>query len=119
MRRFRISPFTLVWVALIVILILRPIFGGIFTKSIDISKAITLIQNDRVDEASINGDTLFINDVTNSGNVTYKTGIPKQLQDSFYKDYLKDKVESGKIKFTAIGVCFYGNIVLFYDEHDI
>ena len=103
MRRFRISPFTLVWVALIVILILRPIFGGIFTKSIDISKAITLIQNDRVDEASINGDTLFINDVTNSGNVTYKTGIPKQLQDSFYKDYLKDKVESGKIKFTAIG----------------
>lgn len=31
MRRFRISPFTLVWVALIVILILRPIFGGIFT----------------------------------------------------------------------------------------
>ena len=103
MRRFRISPFTLVWVALIVILILRPIFGGIFTKSIDISKAITLIQNDRVDEASINGDTLFINDVTNSGNVTYKTGIPKQLQDSFYKDYLKEKVESGKIKFTAIG----------------
>lgn len=103
MRRFRISPFTLVWVALIAILILRPIFGGIFTKSIDISKAITLIQNDRVDEASINGDTLFINDVTNSGNVTYKTGIPKQLQDSFYKDYLKDKVESGKIKFTAIG----------------
>lgn len=103
MRRFRISPFTLVWVALIVILILRPIFGGIFTKSIDISKAITLIQNDRVDEASINGDALFINDVTNSGNVTYKTGIPKQLQDSFYKDYLKDKVESGKIKFTAIG----------------
>lgn len=103
MRRFRISPFTLVWVALIVILILRPVFGGIFTKSIDISKAITLIQNDRVDEASINGDTLFINDVTNSGNVTYKTGIPKQLQDSFYKDYLKDKVESGKIKFTAIG----------------
>lgn len=103
MRRFRISPFTLVWVALIVILILRPIFGGIFTKSIDISKAITLIQNDRVDEASINGDTLFINDVTNSGNVTYKTCIPKQLQDSFYKDYLKDKVESGKIKFTAIG----------------
>lgn len=103
MRRFRISPFTLVWVALIVILILRPIFGGIFTKSVDISKAITLIQNDRVDEASINGDTLFINDVTNSGNVTYKTGIPKQLQDSFYKDYLKDKVESGKIKFTAIG----------------
>lgn len=103
MRRFRISPFTLVWVALIVILILRPIFGGIFTKSIDVSKAITLIQNDRVDEASINGDTLFINDVTNSGNVTYKTGIPKQLQDSFYKDYLKDKVESGKIKFTAIG----------------
>lgn len=103
MRRFRISPFTLVWVALIVIFILRPIFGGIFTKSIDISKAITLIQNDRVDEASINGDTLFINDVTNSGNVTYKTGIPKQLQDSFYKDYLKDKVESGKIKFTAIG----------------
>lgn len=103
MRRFRISPFTLVWVALIVILILRPIFCGIFTKSIDISKAITLIQNDRVDEASINGDTLFINDVTNSGNVTYKTGIPKQLQDSFYKDYLKDKVESGKIKFTAIG----------------
>ena len=103
MRRFRISPFTLVWVALIVILILRPIFGGIFTKSIDISKAITLIQNDMVDEASINGDTLFINDVTNSGNVTYKTGIPKQLQDSFYKDYLKDKVESGKIKFTAIG----------------
>lgn len=103
MRRFRISPFTLVWVALIVILFLRPIFGGIFTKSIDISKAITLIQNDRVDEASINGDTLFINDVTNSGNVTYKTGIPKQLQDSFYKDYLKDKVESGKIKFTAIG----------------
>lgn len=66
-------------------------------KSIDISKAITLIQNDRVDEASINGDTLFINDVTNSGNVTYKTGIPKQLQDSFYKDYLKDKVESGKL----------------------
>ncbi len=103
MRRFRISPFTLIWVALIVILILRPIFGGIFTKSIDISKAITLIQNDRVDEASINGDTLFINDVTNSGNVTYKTGIPKQLQDSFYKDYLKEKVESGKIKFTAIG----------------
>lgn len=103
MRRFRISPFTLVWVALIVILILRPIFGGIFTKSIDISKAITLIQNDRVDEASINGDTLFINDVTNSGNITYKTGIPKQLQDSFYKDYLKEKVESGKIKFTAIG----------------
>lgn len=103
MRRIRFSPFTFVWIALIIMLLLRPIFNGLFTSSIDISKAITLIQNDRVDEASINGDTLFINDVTNSGNVTYKTGIPKQLQDSFYKDYLKDKVESGKIKFTAIG----------------
>lgn len=103
MRRIRFSPFTFVWIALIIMLLLRPIFNGLFTSSIDISKAITLIQNDRVDEASINGDTLFINDVTNSGNVTYKTGIPKQLQDSFYKDYLKDKVESGKIKFTAVG----------------
>lgn len=103
MRRIRFSPFTFVWIALIIMLLLRPVFNGLFTSSIDISKAITLIQNDRVDEASINGDTLYINDVTNSANVTYKTGIPKQLQDSFYKDYLKDKVESGKIKFTAVG----------------
>lgn len=103
MKKIRFSPFTFVWIALIIMLLLRPIFNGLFTSSIDISKAITLIQNDRVDEASINGDTLYINDVTNSANVTYKTGIPKQLQDSFYKDYLKDKVESGKIKFTAVG----------------
>lgn len=103
MRKIRFSPFTFVWIALIIMLLLKPIFSGLFTSSIDISKAITLIQNDRVDEASINGDTLYINDVTNSGNVTYKTGIPKQLQDSFYKDYLKEKVESGKIKFTAVG----------------
>lgn len=103
MRKMRFSPFTFVWIALIVMLLLKPIFSGLFTSNIDISKAITLIQNDRVDEASINGDTLYINDVTNSGNVTYKTGIPKQLQDSFYKDYLKEKVESGKIKFTAVG----------------
>lgn len=103
MKKIRFSPFTLVWIALIIMLPLRPIFNGLFTSSIDISKAITLIQNDRVDEASINGDTLYINDVTNSANVTYKTGIPKQLQDSFYKDYLKEKVESGKIKFTAVG----------------
>lgn len=103
MKKIRFSPFTFVWIALIIMLLLRPVFNGLFTSSIDISKAITLIQNDRVDEASINGDTLYINDVTNSANVTYKTGIPKQLQDSFYKDYLKDKVESGKIKFTAVG----------------
>lgn len=103
MKKIRFSPFTFVWIALIIMLLLRPVFNGLFTSSIDISKAITLIQNDRVDEASINGDTLYINDVTNSANVTYKTGIPKQLQDSFYKDYLKEKVESGKIKFTAIG----------------
>lgn len=103
MKKIRFSPFTFVWIALIIMLLLRPIFNGLFTSSIDISKAITLIQNDRVDEASINGDTLYINDVTNSANVTYKTGIPKQLQDSFYKDYLKEKVESGKIKFTAVG----------------
>ena len=103
MKKIRFSPFTFVWLALIIMLLLRPIFNGLFTSSIDISKAITLIQNDRVDEASINGDTLYINDVTNSANVTYKTGIPKQLQDSFYKDYLKEKVESGKIKFTAVG----------------
>lgn len=103
MKKIRFSPFTFVWIALIIMLLLRPIFNGLFTSSIDISKAITLIQNDRVDEASINGGTLYINDVTNSANVTYKTGIPKQLQDSFYKDYLKDKVESGKIKFTAVG----------------
>lgn len=103
MKKIRFSPFTFVWIALIIMLLLRPIFNGLFTSSIDISKAINLIQNDRVDEASINGDTLYINDVTNSANVTYKTGIPKQLQDSFYKDYLKEKVESGKIKFTAVG----------------
>lgn len=103
MKKIRFSPFTFVWIALVIMLFLRPVFNGLFTSSIDISKAITLIQNDRVDEASINGDTLYINDVTNSANVTYKTGIPKQLQDSFYKDYLKEKVESGKIKFTAIG----------------
>lgn len=103
MKKIRFSPFTFVWIALIIMLLLRPVFNGLFTSSIDISKAITLIQNDRVDEASINGDTLYINDVTNSANVTYKTGIPKQLQDSFYKDYLKEKVESGKIKFTAVG----------------
>ena len=103
MKKIRFSPFTFVWIALIIMLLIRPVFNGLFTSSIDISKAITLIQNDRVDEASINGDTLYINDVTNSANVTYKTGIPKQLQDSFYKDYLKEKVESGKIKFTAIG----------------
>lgn len=106
MKKIRFSPFTFVWIALIIMLLLRPVFNGLFTSSIDISKAITLIQNDRVDEASINGDTLYINDVTNSTNVTnvtYKTGIPKQLQDSFYKDYLKEKVESGKIKFTAVG----------------
>lgn len=103
MKKIRFSPFTFVWIALIIMLLLRPIFNGLFTSSIDISKAITLIQNDRVDEASINGGTLYINDVTNSANVTYKTGIPKQLQDSFYKDYLKEKVESGKIKFTAVG----------------
>lgn len=103
MKKIRFSPFTFVWIALIIMLLLRPVFNGLFTSSIDISKAITLIQNERVDEASINGDTLYINDVTNSANVTYKTGIPKQLQDSFYKDYLKDKVESGKIKFTAVG----------------
>ncbi len=103
MRRIRFSPITFVWIALVIMLLLRPVFNGLFTSSIDISKAITLIQNDRVDEASINGDTLYINDVTNSANVTYKTGIPKQLQDSFYNDYLKEKVESGKIKFTAIG----------------
>lgn len=103
MKKIRFSPFTFVWIALIIMLLIRPIFNGLFTSSIDISKAITLIQNDRVDEASINGDTLYINDVTNSANVTYKTGIPKQLQDSFYKDYLKEKVESGKIKFTAVG----------------
>ena len=102
MKKIRFSPFTFVWIALIIMLLLRPVFNGLFTSSIDISKAITLIQNDRVDEASINGDTLYINDVTNSANVTYKTGIPKQLQDSFYKDYLKEKVESGKIKFTAV-----------------
>ncbi|MFR7835989.1 MAG: ATP-dependent zinc metalloprotease FtsH [Ezakiella sp.] len=103
MKKIRFSQFTFVWIALIIMRLLRPVFNGLFTSSIDISKAITLIQNDRVDEASINGDTLYINDVTNSANVTYKTGIPKQLQDSFYKDYLKEKVESGKIKFTAIG----------------
>lgn len=103
MKKIRFSPFTFVWIALIIMLLIRPVFNGLFTSSIDISKAITLIQNDRVDEASINGDTLYINDVTNSANVTYKTGIPKQLQDSFYNDYLKEKVESGKIKFTAIG----------------
>lgn len=103
MKKIRFSPFTFGWIALIIMLLLRPVFNGLFTSSIDISKAITLIQNDRVDEASINGDTLYINDVTNSANVTYKTGIPKQLQDSFYKDYLKEKVESGKIKFTAVG----------------
>ncbi len=103
MKKIRFSPFTFVWIALIIMLLLRPVFNGLFTSGIDISKAITLIQNDRVDEASINGDTLYINDVTNSANVTYKTGIPKQLQDSFYKDYLKEKVESGKIKFTAVG----------------
>lgn len=103
MKKIRFSPFTFVWIVLIIMLLLRPVFNGLFTSSIDISKAITLIQNDRVDEASINGDTLYINDVTNSANVTYKTGIPKQLQDSFYKDYLKEKVESGKIKFTAVG----------------
>lgn len=103
MKKIRFSPFTFVWIALIIMLLLRPVFNGLFTSSIDISKAITLIQNDRVDEASINGDTLYINDITNSANVTYKTGIPKQLQDSFYKDYLKEKVESGKIKFTAVG----------------
>ena len=103
MKKIRFSPFTFVWIALIIMLLLRPVFNGLFTSSIDISKAITLIQNDRVDEASINGDTLYINDVTNSANVTHKTGIPKQLQDSFYKDYLKEKVESGKIKFTAVG----------------
>ena len=103
MKKIRFSPFTFVWIALIIMLLIRPVFNGLFTSSIDISKAITLIQNDRVDEASINGDTLYINDVTNSANVTYKTGIPKQLQDSFYKDYLKEKVESGKIKFTAVG----------------
>lgn len=103
MKKIRFSPFTFVWIALIIMLLLRPVFNRLFTSSIDISKAITLIQNDRVDEASINGDTLYINDVTNSANVTYKTGIPKQLQDSFYKDYLKEKVESGKIKFTAVG----------------
>lgn len=103
MKKIRFSPFTFVWIALIIMLLLRPVFNGLFTSSIDISKAITLIKNDRVDEASINGDTLYINDVTNSANVTYKTGIPKQLQDSFYKDYLKEKVESGKIKFTAVG----------------
>lgn len=103
MKKIRFSPFTFVWIALIIMLLLRPVFNGLFTSSIDISKAITLIQNDRVDEASINGDTLYINDVTNSANVTYKTGIPKQLQDSFYNDYLKEKVESGKIKFTAVG----------------
>lgn len=103
MKKIRFSPFTFVWIALVIMLLLRPVFNGLFTSSIDISKAITLIQNDRVDEASINGDTLYINDVTNSANVTYKTGIPKQLQDSFYKDYLKEKVESGKIKFTAVG----------------
>ena len=103
MKKIRFSPFTFVWIALIIMLLLRPVFNGLFTSSIDISKAITLIQNDRADEASINGDTLYINDVTNSANVTYKTGIPKQLQDSFYKDYLKEKVESGKIKFTAVG----------------
>lgn len=103
MKKIRFSPFTFVWIALIIMLLLRPVFNGLFTSSIDISKAITLIQNDRVDEASINGGTLYINDVTNSANVTYKTGIPKQLQDSFYKDYLKEKVESGKIKFTAVG----------------
>lgn len=103
MKKIRFSPFTFVWIALIIMLLIRPVFNGLFTSSIDISKAITLIQNDRVDEASINGDTLYINDVTNSANVTYKTGIPKQLQDSFYNDYLKEKVESGKIKFTAVG----------------
>lgn len=103
MRRVRISPFTLLWIAVLVMLFIRPIFNTVFHDNIDITNAIQKIESGNVKKVEISGDDLFLSEVNGNTSKSFKASIPSQLQDSFYNEHLKDRVESGKISFVAKG----------------
>lgn len=101
MKRVRISPFTLIWIVVLIILFIRPIFNSIFNDNIDITSAISKIESGKVNKVEISGDDLFLNELNGKNVKSFKASIPAQLQDSFYNEHLKEKVESGKISFVA------------------
>ncbi len=86
---------------LIPILILTLIFqyfGNSFNKGkrIDVTELVTKIEENKVKEIKTIGGTV---EGTLKDDSKFFAELPKEFQESFYKDYLKDRVENKEIKY--------------------
>ena len=100
MNRKRPNIFGMLFPILIVIFLIQ-MFGNVLrpNNTVTVDKLITYIESDKVKSITTTGSTI---DGVLSDNTTFRTELPKEFQTSFYDNYLKQKVESGAIKYSAM-----------------
>ena len=101
MMRFNRGPRN-IWIYLLVIVLIFYAISSLGTNEripeIDSTELIKLIENNEVKSIEQQGNVLTIKD---NDDKLYTNYMPNIIAFSFYDDYLKDSVDSGKISYSA------------------
>lgn len=109
-KKASMTPYLVLIVAIVVISLYRLFFLGSNDVRISVDDLVKVVRSDIVSSVVTKGEDVYI---TTKDGKKYSSILPEEFKTVFYQTYLKEKVESGKLTYSAEKEKDYSYIVSF------